>query len=196
MTAAVSVALCYCGRPFGHTGRHIGSPQRLDGQAPQAKATPKAKAAPGSKSKLRAMVEREIQDCHASIVRLKGEIRDRQNELLDAETKLKPLVALLDVYRDLALPGPERKAPALPVATPRDDMPRRPEAPKPAASLANESDNEADFEPVEVEFNQLQKWAAARNMPCKTWDDLPAINRRREEFELPCFKRKLNGRVP
>jgi hypothetical protein len=69
---------------------------------------------------------------------------------------------------------------------------------KPVAHEAGADDDEADFEPQEVDFNQVVAWAAVRNIRFKSWDDLPAINRRREEFELPTFKRKLaasiNGR--
>lgn len=184
MTASLA-ELCHCGRPLRHTGRHIGyHPPAVNAAVPVT----------GRKTKLRTMVEQEIKTCHASIVRLKDEIRSRQAELLDVEAKLQPLIALLNVYRDLALPAPERPpaaatVPAKPVAVNR----------QPVAHEAGPEDDEADFEPQEVEFNQVVAWAAVRNIRFKSWDDLPAINRRREEFELPTFKRKLaasiNGRL-
>lgn len=176
-------ALCHCGRPLRHAGRCIGYKP-----ADQA-----AKSQAAGKTKLRAMVEQEIQICHATIARLKNVIRVAQDQLLDVEARLHPLVTLLEVYRDLALPAPARKPAPMPVVKPTQVTTLTALPPRPVAHEAGPDDDEANFEPVEVDFNQIVAWASVRNLHFKSWDDLPAINLRREAFELPPFKRKLIG---
>jgi hypothetical protein len=181
--------MCQCGRPLNHTGRHIGY---RNGETPMVSSR---------NGKLRAAVEAELKLCHALIVRLKAELRDRQALLRETEVKLAPLNALLAVYRDLALPAPAltqnstsesaiTPSPIVPASPARrftDPFERNPHR----AHEVAVDDDEANYEPVEVSFAQVVAWAAVRNLAFKTWDDLRTINARREEFELPPFKRKL-----
>ena len=189
-TAASPDSLCQCGRPLRHTGRHFGfvPKARLVADAPKTLTTPAA----ARKSKLQTVVDQEIKTCHVAIVRLKGEIRDRQTALIDIETKLSPLIKLRDVYSDLLLPAPERK-----VSAPVVVQPVKPAfvfAGRPIAREAGPDDQEADYEPIAVDFDLVSKWAAVRSLVFKTWDDLRAINKHREDFELPPFARKMSDR--
>jgi hypothetical protein len=185
--------LCHCGRPLRHPGHHLGHKQ-----GPVAR-KPAADVVGVKKSKLRTMVENEIKTCHASIVRLKGEIRARQDAMLDVDARLQPLVKLLEVYRELALPAPDRKPPPvlLSIAPPPSGAQSRvaellAERPRPVAREAGTDDKvEADYEPLVVDFNQVAAWAATRSLRFKSWDDLPKINERREQCELPTFARKM-----
>lgn len=171
-------AKCHCGRTLGHRGRHIGfKVKKIDGVPPKKK-----------RINLVPHLESEVAAVQADIGRLKREIRDRQNALLDAEVKLKPLVALLEAYQNKRIVGPATQAQINVVAV-------APTSQYPAASLASDTDNEDDFAPIEADLNQVQKWAAVRNLPFKTWDDLRTINMHREKFELPPFKKKLGFRL-
>lgn len=177
-------ALCHCGKPWKHIGGHRGIKGSRLGAG--AKADPKPTSPAGRNTKLRTLVESEIKHCHANISRLKGEIQTRKDDLLTAEAKLKPLVALLDVYRDLALPAPVH-APVVAQAAPRPpSIPTRPLSP---GSI--ERDSEADFEPIACDFGMVAGWAMQRGIPFKSWDDLPMINDRRTQFELPTLKRNM-----
>src|SRR5690242_16803400 len=88
-------ALCHCGKPLGHTGRHIGSPARVTGASK-----------PNKRTRFSAAVQDQIKSCHDTIARLKAEMREREVALRSAEAELKPLVALNEVYANLALPAP------------------------------------------------------------------------------------------
>ena len=61
----------------------------------------------------------------------------------------------------------------------------------PPAAPSDPDAVEDDYTPVEVTYNEVAKWAAVRNLTFKSWADLPSVNRRREQFELPVFKRKF-----
>jgi len=47
----------------------------------------------------------------------------------------------------------------------------------------------AAYEPIEADLATIAAWAGPRGLTVKTWDDLPAVNRRREHLRLPPFKR-------
>ena len=175
-------AKCHCGRPLGHTGRHIGF-----------KPAERANGAPPKKKRIDLVphLESEVAAVQADIGRLKREIRDRQHALLDAEVKLKPLVALLEAYQNKRITGPAEQAQTNVVAV----VPTPVTPQYPVASLASDKDSPDDFDPVEADFAQVQRWAAIRNLPFKTWDDLRTINQHREKFELPPFKKKLGFRM-
>ena len=175
-SAKQSEEKCHCGRPLGHTGKHIGF-----------KSVPKTTPAEPRKHKVVVIVEAEIAAHHATIVRLKREIAVKQHELLDAEIKLKPLLALLEAYDNKQI---THDKPAAPIAVKPTSFP----SPVPFSLLRPASDpiaTEDDFEPIEADFNTVRRWAAVRGMPFKDWNDLPGINKRREEFELAPFKRKF-----
>jgi hypothetical protein len=95
----------------------------------------------------------------------------------------------VDAYSDLALTWPPPTAATTPFLAPKAAVP--PLARPPVAHEVGPDDDEADFEPQEVDFNQAQRWAAQRHVEFRSWDDLPKINARREAFELPPFKRKM-----
>jgi hypothetical protein len=44
-------------------------------------------------------------------------------------------------------------------------------------------------EPIAADFEQVRRWAAERGIVFASWDDLPAVNRRRERLGLAAFKR-------
>jgi hypothetical protein len=46
-------------------------------------------------------------------------------------------------------------------------------------------------DPVAADFNQVGHWAGQRGLQFSTWDDLPAVNRKREALSLPPFKRSF-----
>jgi hypothetical protein len=103
--------LCRCGRPFGHTGRHRGGPNKAD---------------LGAKFLNRA--REEISRHHADIERLKRQIRARQDELLTVEARLSPLVAFVAAWQDVpALPAPKAVVPSASgtVAAPPASVPNR-----------------------------------------------------------------------
>jgi len=168
-------AKCYCGRPLGHTGRHIGGLNKKTLGSPKGIRSPK----------FMGMIEAEIAGLHQMIGKLKSEIRAKQHALLDAEFKLKPLAALLEAYQNKRIEGPVVASSSQVQQTHLAVVAERP-PPKPVTDAT-----EDDFEPVEVTFEAVKRWAAQRNLTFKTWDDLRAINQRREQFELPPFKKKL-----
>lgn len=177
MPAARQETKCYCGRPLGHTGRHIGfKVPTVDGV---------------KQSKLVPALEAELAECHRDISRLKREIRDRQSALLDAEAKLRPLVALLEVYQNKRIAGPAPETKLTVVAQPLSLPVAIVSKPVLDPVLDKTVLTEADSDPIGVSFNDVQRWAAVRNLVFKSWDDLPKINKRREEFELAPFKRKF-----
>ena len=48
------------------------------------------------------------------------------------------------------------------------------------------------WDPVEADFQQVRNWAVQRGLLFETWDDdLPRVNRKREQLGLPVFKRKF-----
>lgn len=49
-------------------------------------------------------------------------------------------------------------------------------------------------EPVFAGFEHVRSWAGQRGVPFQTWDDLPAVNSRRERLGLPRFKREFATR--
>lgn len=167
-------ALCHCGRPLGHTGRHVGSPLRRS-DAPR----------PTRRAKFTAAIEAEIQERHATIAKLQSEMREREELLRNAKEELAPLTALYDVYRNRALPAPGPRATPVPATS----------APAPSApvkSTAAPRPLPADpSEPIEADLATINAWSAQRGIPCKTWDDLGAVNRKREQLGLPSFKRKF-----
>ena len=181
---------CYCGRPLHHTGRHIGfKVKKIDGALSEKK-----------RIDLVPHLESEVVAVQADIGRLKREIRDRQNALLDAEVKLKPLVALLEAYQNKRITGPAEQTQMNVVAVVPTQMnvvavvptPITPQYP--VASLASDTDNEDDFAPIEADFNQIKRWADVRALNFRSWDDLRTINQHREKFELPPFKKKFGLR--
>ena len=171
-SAAVQEQKCYCGRPLRHNGRHIGY-------------KPVVKTDSVSKPpKMVAMLEAEIAACHDAIRRWKGEISVKQNALLDEEVKLKPLLALLDVYQNKRIAGPVIAQASTRLAVVEN-------APRPVERPDDPDATEEDFEPIEADYNTIKKWAAVRSLKFDNWDDLRSVNIRREQFELPPFKKKL-----
>ena len=163
---------CYCGRPLGHTGRHIGY------RVPDADGVKQHKLVPA--------LEAEVANCHRDIARVKREIHDAQTALLDAETKLRPLVALLAVYQNKRIEGPGTQL-AVVTQPPAQTMPMivsDPVLDKPVLT-------EDDSVPIEMNFTAVAKWCDIRKLRFISWDDLPTINRYREKFELAPFKRKF-----
>jgi len=51
----------------------------------------------------------------------------------------------------------------------------------------------ADEGPIVTTFETVAAWAGPRGIPFATWDDLPAVNRKRDQYELRHFAR-LFGR--
>jgi hypothetical protein len=45
--------------------------------------------------------------------------------------------------------------------------------------------------PISADFEQVRRWAAERGVQFGDWDDLPAVNSRRERLGLPSFKREF-----
>ena len=205
MSTKPNGAVCFCGRPAGHTGRHIG-------HSPAAKAGKPTKAEPGQK--LRAIVAGEISRHHTNIARLKQVLRSAQDELLATESRLGPLVALAEAYDLPALPAPEK--PAKTVAPPLDTKPAiAPSAPHPPKTVAPQPTSRADAlnrvaaaipsrapavvqadsdGAIEADFEMVQAWATPRSLVFREWDDLPRVNAKREALSFPPFKRKLPGR--
>ena len=48
--------------------------------------------------------------------------------------------------------------------------------------------------PAVANFQTVLSWAAARSIQFTSWDDLPVVNRKRDEFGLPHFAREFRGR--
>jgi hypothetical protein len=44
---------------------------------------------------------------------------------------------------------------------------------------------------ISADFETISHWAGERGMTFKTWEDLPAVNERRERLRQPLFKREL-----
>ena len=63
-----------------------------------------------------------------------------------------------------------------------------------AASMTNAK---SSFEAVSADFATVRRWAGERGVQFETWDDLPAVNERRERLEIAPFKREFptKGRV-
>ncbi len=106
---------------------------------------------------------------------------------------------LLAEMKGHAAPLPPPRAPLPPGVKMRSDFFSVPK-PKPfkaeyRESYAGEVNEaaEAAYEPILANFGQVLKWAEVRGLPFKSWDDLPAVNRRREDFELPLFKRQMRA---
>lgn len=51
-----------------------------------------------------------------------------------------------------------------------------------------------DYVPIEVDLDQVRTWASQRGLQFRDWDDLPGVNRKREQLGQATFKRKLPGR--
>lgn len=45
--------------------------------------------------------------------------------------------------------------------------------------------------PIAVEFEQVRRWAGERGMQFRTWEDLPQVNRKREQLGQATFKRNF-----
>lgn len=192
--------LCACGRPLRHPGRCIGF-------RPIPK--PSTGSQPARDARLRLIVEQEIKSCHAAVAKLKAGIRTQQAELLEIEARLGPLVKLLAVYKELALPAPAQPQPPAHASTAAEPSQKRvgftlaapPAAPAtllkndriapPVASVTRAGESETDYAPLEADFTVINAWAAARGIAFRSWEDLRAVNEKREAFELPTFKRKL-----
>lgn len=203
MSAIVPLSgLCSCGRPAGHTGRHVGS--TLVKKAPRP-----ARAA--ADDKLLKWVEKDIARVAAERVALKQAVRAKQDQLVSIETRLVALQAFRDglaasavapvsSHPDILPPDPK---PATVLAgvmvsppPPPPPLPVKPKASfaaplpdKPKASFAAPHIIDEDYAPVAVTFSKVSAWAMVRKLKFSSWDDLPAINARREAFELPPFKR-------
>ena len=96
----------------------------------------------------------------------------------------------------LARMGAAKAAPApAPVARPTRALPKP--APQPisrAEEIARVGAIKAPtrgFEPIEADFDQVRTWAGQRWILFEGWDDLPAVNAKRERLQLPTFKRKF-----
>lgn len=81
-------------------------------------------------------------------------------------------------------PAPPRAAPAAPPA-----KITRAEALSRVAAVASSERRGAGGEPILVDLAAVATWSGPRGLPCQTWDDLPAINRKREQLGLPRFAR-------
>lgn len=187
--------LCYCGRPSGHTGKHVGGPP--------VSITPQPVL-------FRKNLERELAACYGVIAALKRRMRDDAAMLATHEARLKPLIALLDIYTPLRAITDESggKPKTFTTFPPPDlsDINARTwpdEKPKPAvidaeAEPAEDDPDDApatgDFEPVKRDFNTIVRWATQRNLTFRTWEDLPAINKMRERLELAPFERLYGKR--
>jgi hypothetical protein len=245
--------LCYCGRAFGHTGRHVNSPVKID---PGARLLDKARA--------------EIDRHHAAIAKLKSEIRERQDALLTVESRLSPLVEFVSAWADVpALSAPRlmaappapvvNRAPAdvappglhvQPVEESRSSPSSVPAVAAPAlkcdgpdatpltvtdphvptvstrcstcrrfrpgiefiegigkcadcrAKAGKTAPGASAFrtvvpaaaepaDPVEAGFEAVAAWAAPRGISLLSWEDLPRVNRKREDLGLALFKRQM-----
>jgi hypothetical protein len=67
--------------------------------------------------------------------------------------------------------------------------------PDPVAEAVAASES-TDFEPVEATYDVVARWAGQRGIAFASWEDLPRVNNKREEFKLPRFKRKMGGKMP
>lgn len=191
MSAIVPLSgLCSCGRPAGHTGRHVGS--TLVKKAPRP-----ARAA--ADDKLLKWVEKDIARVAAERVALKQAVRAKQDQLVSIETRLVALQAFRDglaasavapvsSHPDILPPDP-KPATVLAGVMVSPPPPPPPLPVKPKASFAAPHIIDEDYAPVAVTFSKVSAWAMVRKLKFSSWDDLPAINARREAFELPPFKR-------
>lgn len=46
-------------------------------------------------------------------------------------------------------------------------------------------------EPIAADFEQVRQWADQRGMAFSSWDDLPAVNRKRDTLGIATFKRRF-----
>lgn len=88
----------------------------------------------------------------------------------------------------------ERKSPA---ATP-SQTPTKQQAPQPQSrmeAIAAVSHIQRAVvdpgEPIAVDFDQVRQWAAQRGITFSSWDDLPAVNRKRDALGIATFKRRF-----
>lgn len=107
----------------------------------------------------------------------------RPDKLAEPKPKIPPPPGRMDMIRQvaasLAAKSPITQSPAVPSR-------------EPSASQSAE-----DYDPgpaVYAEYGQVQRWAAERGLQFRTWEDLPAVNRKREALGQSTFKRDFTPR--
>lgn len=125
-------------------------------------------------TRLRRALEGEITARLKSADRLRAEISKRQDDLLSIESRLQQL-------RDMLSEGKSHEPVPFLGRGPQIAMGPPPTQPKPPILSYGE--------PAAVDFIEVKAWSYAQKVTCNTWDDLPAVNRKRIELYLPPFKR-------
>jgi hypothetical protein len=169
-----ATAKCHCGRPLGHTGKHIGSDAAKRG-GPVAKAARRT-----AKDKLLAMIEAQIEAGVQAIGTLRRGIRESEKAIREKEAELAPLRAFAESYRNPRIEGPV--PPALGHST-RVTRPVMVAEPPPAVMQ--------DYDPIAADYTTVTAWATEHAIGFRSWDDLPRVNQKREALHLPTFKRAL-----
>lgn len=105
----------------------------------------------------------------------------RPDKLAEPKPKTPPPPGRMDMIRQVAA--------SLAAKSP---ITQSPAVPSPSASQSAE-----DYDPgpaVYAEYGQVQRWAAERGIQFRTWEDLPAVNRKREALGQSTFKRDFTPR--
>lgn len=134
---------------------------------------------------MRLMLEAEVAATQVAIGKLKALLRATQDKLVAEQAKLPALlecVAVLDNKRLPAPPSPQ-SAPIFQTTAARHPL---------QAIPAYEETGVADADgAILADYGVVLKFAMSRSMKFESWDDLPSVNRKREDLDMPTFKRNL-----
>lgn len=129
------------------------------------------------------MLEAEVAATQVAIGKLKALLRATQDKLVAEQAKLPALlecVAVLDNKRLPAPPSPQ-SAPIFQTTAARHPTP------------AYEETGVADADgAILADYGVVLKFAMSRSMKFESWDDLPSVNRKREDLNMPTFKRQMS----
>lgn len=173
----VAVALCHCGLALRHRGWHKGSKRQ------QALGTPAASPSHRNQ-KLRLLLESEIKASQEAIGKLKAMIRVNQDLLAAEQARLPSLLQCAEALDNKRLPAPEpsRPAPAIFQTTAARHVT---EVVQEEAQVPNQDGI------IAADFGTILKFAMTRGLKFESWDDLPRVNRKREDLNLPTYARKM-----
>lgn len=185
--------LCRCGRPLGHVGRHLNGLSPIkNSQAPGG-----AAASPTNRNhKLRLMIEAEIKATQENIGKLKATIRVNQGFLTAEQAKLPALLQCVEALDNKRLPAPGVNAsthhmqaigpaPSAPIFQTTATV-RQPLHPTAETGVADTDGA------ILADYGVVLKFSMIRGLKFESWDDLPSINRKREDLNMPTFKRQMS----
>lgn len=180
--------LCRCGKKMRHIGRCQG----------EAGSFPSPRIARPKVNKLLLLMQDSVHKLMLEISKTKAVIREEQDKLLTLESQLGPARTYLKALEPVRIEGPP---PPVALAAAVEDLESRASAfaashtigtTKPARTEDDVKDNGID-PPLPRSFKAIEKWAYLHNMSFKSWNDLKAVNERRERMGTTPFCRDMSA---